>query len=289
MTKTDEHDPVGSTFESWLEEEGILEEATEHAVKAVISWQLQKTMAERAQQEVDGFFNGNVPITAGSASRPGERRRHLEKPDARRPPGRKKDQDRPRGCCLIQYAVMLIEAVRRPLPVTRLLRSARNDRKRTVIARSAATKQSHPSAAIAGSVSLSSSALASLRSAVSRPSVNQPRIGASRAAASCGRPCWRRRRARLIAPRNSQDFAFCHRATSMACCMAVSASLTVPAPASNASPPSRWSSASSGAPPAFSTAFSPTATEASAASGLPIANCASACNVSSQCWLAPRP
>src|SRR5208283_3806414 len=48
----------------------------------------------------------------------------------------------PRGCCLIQYAVMLIEAVRRPLPVTRLLRSARNDRKRTDIARSAATKQS---------------------------------------------------------------------------------------------------------------------------------------------------
>ena len=40
-------DPVGSTFESWLEEEGLLGEATEHAVKAVISWQLQKTMAER--------------------------------------------------------------------------------------------------------------------------------------------------------------------------------------------------------------------------------------------------
>ena len=29
-----------------LEEEGILEEATEHAIKAVISWQLQKTMEE---------------------------------------------------------------------------------------------------------------------------------------------------------------------------------------------------------------------------------------------------
>jgi len=47
----------------------------------------------------------------------------------------------------------------------------------------------HPSAAIARSVSWSSSALASLRSAVSNPSVNQPRIGASRAAASCGRRC----------------------------------------------------------------------------------------------------
>ena len=53
--------------------------------------------------------------------------------------------------------------------------------------------------------------------------------------------CWRRR-ARLIAPRNSQDFAFCRRATSMDCCMAVSASLTVPAPASKASlvGGSRW-------------------------------------------------
>jgi hypothetical protein len=33
-----------------------------------------------------------------------------------------------------------------------------------------------------------------------------------------------------VAPRNSQDFAFCQRATSMAFSMAVSASLTVPAP-----------------------------------------------------------
>ena len=39
--------------------------------------------------------------------------------------------------------------------------------------------------------------------------------------------------------RNSQDFAFCRRATAMACSMAVSASLTVPAPASKASPLSR--------------------------------------------------
>jgi hypothetical protein len=64
-------------------------------------------------------------------------------------------------------------------------------------------------------------------------------IGASRATASCGRPCCRRRRARLIAARNSQDFAFCWRATSMPFSMAVSASLSVPAPASKASPLSR--------------------------------------------------
>ena len=38
--------------------------------------------------------------------------------------------------------------------------------------------------------------------------------------------------------------------------------------------------------PIFSTAFSPAATDASAASGLPIANCASACNANSICWTA---
>jgi hypothetical protein len=38
--------------------------------------------------------------------------------------------------------------------------------------------------------------------------VNQAYTGARRATASCGRPCWRRRRARLVALRNSQDFAY---------------------------------------------------------------------------------
>jgi antitoxin HicB len=47
MMKAQELSPIGSTFESWLEEEGILEESTEHAIKAVISWQLQKAMQER--------------------------------------------------------------------------------------------------------------------------------------------------------------------------------------------------------------------------------------------------
>jgi antitoxin HicB len=47
MTEESEHSPLGSSFESWLEEEGILEETTEHAIKSVVSWQLQKTMQER--------------------------------------------------------------------------------------------------------------------------------------------------------------------------------------------------------------------------------------------------
>ena len=38
---------IGSSFESWLEEEGILESATAKAVKAVISRQLAREMAAR--------------------------------------------------------------------------------------------------------------------------------------------------------------------------------------------------------------------------------------------------
>jgi len=47
MDKEKEDGPIGQTFESWLEEEGILEETTEHAIKAVTSWQLRKAMEER--------------------------------------------------------------------------------------------------------------------------------------------------------------------------------------------------------------------------------------------------
>jgi antitoxin HicB len=47
MTDQQKHSPIGSTFESWLEEEGVIEETTEQAIKAVISWQLQKAMRER--------------------------------------------------------------------------------------------------------------------------------------------------------------------------------------------------------------------------------------------------
>jgi antitoxin HicB len=47
MDREKEDGPIGQTLESWLEEEGILEETTEHAIKAVISWQLRKAMEER--------------------------------------------------------------------------------------------------------------------------------------------------------------------------------------------------------------------------------------------------
>ncbi len=38
---------LGSSFESWLEDEGILEEATNHAVKSVLAWQLTQEMKKK--------------------------------------------------------------------------------------------------------------------------------------------------------------------------------------------------------------------------------------------------
>ncbi len=39
--------PIGSSFESFLEEEGLLEEVDEAAVKAVIAWQVAEEMKTR--------------------------------------------------------------------------------------------------------------------------------------------------------------------------------------------------------------------------------------------------
>ena len=43
----------GSTVESWLEEEGFLEEATEKAIREVIAWQLAREMKRRHISKVD--------------------------------------------------------------------------------------------------------------------------------------------------------------------------------------------------------------------------------------------
>ena len=45
MTFSKKH--LGSSFESWLEDEGILEEATNHAVKSVLAWQLTQEMKKK--------------------------------------------------------------------------------------------------------------------------------------------------------------------------------------------------------------------------------------------------
>ncbi len=38
---------IGSSFDDFLKEEGIYEEATGHAIKRVIAWQLAKAMKEK--------------------------------------------------------------------------------------------------------------------------------------------------------------------------------------------------------------------------------------------------
>lgn len=38
---------LGSSFESWLEEEGILDESTNFAVKSVLAWQLTQEMKKK--------------------------------------------------------------------------------------------------------------------------------------------------------------------------------------------------------------------------------------------------
>ena len=45
MTKKNSH--IGSTFESWLDEQGIRQEVTGAAIKAVISFQLTEAMKQR--------------------------------------------------------------------------------------------------------------------------------------------------------------------------------------------------------------------------------------------------
>ena len=45
MPRRNPHD--GSSFESFLEDEGLLEEAREKAIKAVLAWQLTRAMKAR--------------------------------------------------------------------------------------------------------------------------------------------------------------------------------------------------------------------------------------------------
>ena len=44
MARRNPHD--GSTFESFLEDEGLLAETREHAIKTMLAWQLARTMAD---------------------------------------------------------------------------------------------------------------------------------------------------------------------------------------------------------------------------------------------------
>lgn len=45
--------PVGSSFESWLDEEGIREEVRAGTAKAVLAWQLAEEMTRRGLNKAD--------------------------------------------------------------------------------------------------------------------------------------------------------------------------------------------------------------------------------------------
>jgi len=47
MSKSSEMHPIGSSFESFLEEEGMLEAVDEAAVKEVIAWQVSQAMSKQ--------------------------------------------------------------------------------------------------------------------------------------------------------------------------------------------------------------------------------------------------
>jgi DNA-binding Xre family transcriptional regulator len=58
---------IGSTLEDFLKEEGIFEDATNHAVKRILAWQVEKAMQEQRITKVE------------MARRMGTSRAHLDK------------------------------------------------------------------------------------------------------------------------------------------------------------------------------------------------------------------
>jgi antitoxin HicB len=50
MTLNKKH--IGSSFESWLEEEGILKETTNSAIKSVLAWQFGEAMKKKKLTKV---------------------------------------------------------------------------------------------------------------------------------------------------------------------------------------------------------------------------------------------
>lgn len=51
MSEDDLRSPIGSSFESFLEEEGILDDVDELAIKKVIAWQMEQNIAGRGMSK----------------------------------------------------------------------------------------------------------------------------------------------------------------------------------------------------------------------------------------------
>ena len=56
---------VGSSFEEWLEEEGILEETTSTAIKSVLAWQLAQEMKRKKLTKQKMALAMNYAVQAG--------------------------------------------------------------------------------------------------------------------------------------------------------------------------------------------------------------------------------
>ena len=87
LTRNTRKNPhIGSSFESWLDAEGIRAEVTAAAVKAVISRQLAAEMQKKkiTKQRMAELMQ-NKPRASGSPARSGQRQRHHRELAARRP------------------------------------------------------------------------------------------------------------------------------------------------------------------------------------------------------------
>ena len=50
---TDENPHIGSTFADWLKEEGLEDDANNHAIKRVLAWQIEEAMKAQGITKVE--------------------------------------------------------------------------------------------------------------------------------------------------------------------------------------------------------------------------------------------
>ena len=86
MTKKKKNPHHGSTLDSFLKEEGVLEEFRAAAVKEVIAWQIGKAMKDKklSKNKMAALMQ-NQPRSARPAARSGAGQRHAGDATSRRP------------------------------------------------------------------------------------------------------------------------------------------------------------------------------------------------------------
>ena len=72
MTRYRAREGPGSTLDAFLAEEGFLDEATEHAVKSVLAWQIEQAMQAQSLTKVPwpgGWIRAGRSSTGSSTRR----------------------------------------------------------------------------------------------------------------------------------------------------------------------------------------------------------------------------